>query len=809
MTTASTKTESSRKIGRASRSLGQLWQVPIFVVGLIAAAVTAASTPFQQDRATYGFERDLEALRKGIADQPDDSLLALANKVIEQSTEHPDYAGESQFLVGALYQRLAEKTDNREKAGELFEQAGKYLSHASKLSVREEDRGDLHFELGKNAFRTGNLHQAIDYLKHAVEEMHEPVVGYEVLVAAYLKLPTPNLDAALAANQKQFDLFAVNAEDDVLARSRLTRGEILFRKGMYTEALKTLGRIGRRASVELRVRSQYLQTQCCEKAGLWLRAVNLWEKILPHADKVPGGSRRVYYSLGLAHRKLEPPDDDAAAKAWYAALRLGGDEAQASALKLGHLYLARDPNNAKKSLSLWSTALEFVADSSRYKNGLVTLDETRSILRQGFQLLSTRGQFVEAGRLAELYKRVAAKGQADILLAQAAEAQAKDLVAAAEANPLEAKTKTEQANKLFLKAGHAFKRASVTDPEDPSLLWRSSKNFIAAKDYGNIIDVLRKFVTISTDEMQLAEAYLSLATTYRTLDKMAEAREAFYTCIEFPTSFAYRARLQLAEDAVAEENFEHAINILTDNLRHRQESSTPFDRKTHEKSLYMLANLLFDQDKYAKASIRLKEAARQYSDNPGAIQARERLGTCYRRLAKVEGDKIKADLKRNRLSKENEAIWERQRRGYLNDALDTYQSLSDDLTAKSRRSATETDALRRALFFTADIYFDLGNFAEALRRYQELQDRYRGRLGSLVACYRIYRCLSVMVSTEKQRRVAREAMRKSFELASADLKTMPASDEAFRDKPGRWSKQRWESWMKSLEQQITPASDTP
>src|SRR5437660_1691215 len=55
--------EPSDKTGRASRTLGQLWQVPTFFIGLVALLLVAATAPWRLDSAARQFDEDCDQLR--------------------------------------------------------------------------------------------------------------------------------------------------------------------------------------------------------------------------------------------------------------------------------------------------------------------------------------------------------------------------------------------------------------------------------------------------------------------------------------------------------------------------------------------------------------------------------------------------------------------------------------------------------------------------------------------------------------------------------------------------------------------------
>ena len=77
-----------------------------------------------------------------------------------------------------------------------------------------------------------------------------------MLVQAYLKLPRPDIDAALAANHKQIELLE---SDEALGQAWLLRGELQLKKDQRQEALKTLANISAKAPRALRLPARLLR----------------------------------------------------------------------------------------------------------------------------------------------------------------------------------------------------------------------------------------------------------------------------------------------------------------------------------------------------------------------------------------------------------------------------------------------------------------------------------------------------------------------------------------------------------------------
>src|SRR5690349_13203582 len=108
MTNSATITGS--KVGRARRHLSQLWQVPLFLFGLLAFLGAAASAPWRHPPQWWEFDARLNALRFGLEqNHAADGLAIQADEINSGLANFPDRAAEGHFLVGSTYYRLALK----------------------------------------------------------------------------------------------------------------------------------------------------------------------------------------------------------------------------------------------------------------------------------------------------------------------------------------------------------------------------------------------------------------------------------------------------------------------------------------------------------------------------------------------------------------------------------------------------------------------------------------------------------------------------------------------------------------------------
>lgn len=797
------------RIGRGRRAWSGLWQVPTFFLGLILLLIVAVSAPFRADLREGQFAVDLRRLRDGLRNGADPQELAsLSEHLLGEVRRHARSEGELNFLAGSAYYRLAGPAARQ---GAASDRAIEYLERALLIGVPDVDVPALHHRLGVMLNGRGDdPHRAVQLMAESIEQgADQPRQAYSLLASAYLALPDPDVDAALAANQKLLEL---TDEPEAHGEARYARALLLLRKEMRPQALRELDRVSGKISAELRVKTRLRQAQTAEEEGLHHQAAATWQELLADAARVPGGPARVLLARGICLASVDPPDYPAATAAWRQALELGGQAGQTAGLRLGELRWFVAPREPIKALEAWTVALLEVRTPKDYDNAYFELAKARDVFERACRHGLERREFEYVQQAAELYKKLAAPGVAEERWARAVEAQAQEKLSRAGAD----KALLQQAHTLFHRAGVVYEQAALVGPERNQIdaCWRAAHCYLKAKDLARATAALERFVTNAKDETRLAEAWLALAETQANQGKKEQARLAYYKCMEFPaTPFAWRARYQLAVEEIERKNYVHAKEILKQNLA---VTAPGLDRDAHEKSIYKMAGLLLLTQAYDEAVWVLKEAARQYPNNANALAARDRLADCYRKLAEQSQKKIEelGAIKLEDLSPERKdaldvmkAHLTRTRRQWLDQAIGVYQPLADELMRKlAQKSLTTDEALivRKALFGIAEMHFERNDFAEALRRYQHLQQDYANQVESLHACMGVWRCVGVMVESPEQVRIARAAAHRAVKTARAELELMPVA--GFRG-AGVWSKQQWLNQLEWIDLQLNPPTD--
>jgi tetratricopeptide (TPR) repeat protein len=468
-----------------------------------------------------------------------------------------------------------------------------------------------------------------------------------------------------------------------------------------------------------------------------------------------------------------------------------------------------------QALADWKLALEKVSEPKDFHNPYLKIEEVRDWFDQAI-LRFQEGQDPEKTQaVAELYRKIAPGGGAELKIAQAAEAVAAQL---AEKLKLKLDNVTpEIVHAQYGRAGDAFEQAAKVRPEADSLepLWRSAQCYIAGKHVARAEQILSQFVKQEMNETRLAEGWCLLGDLYRGEKKKAFAHDAYLKCIQFPdTPFAYRSRYFLAlEEEIDNKNLEKARAILHDNLV----SSGDVERQWQEKSLFKMASLLMKMKNYGEAHFHLKECLRLYPENPNTLLAREQLGDCYRRLAELERakeyalrDNIKPGMpEESRLPLEEGVRQQRKTRiDTLSQAVRTYQDLADELEKTQARAKSlsnlEQVLLLRAWVGIGDCHLDGEEYDQSLRVFQTLQSKYRRTLEGFYASHRICYTLAVMEQQplpKKQVDQVREQAKESIRLLTEDLKSLPNEHEMFR-LPGVSSREDWLRWAEDTQRKL-------
>lgn len=803
-TNTSWQTPSWLKSSQSRSKFSQLWQVPVFLVGVFALVVVCGGAVMRHSQQSLDYQERLAEIRQAL-NQPEPDIAALLSRtehLVEQASYHPNQAGEAHFLMGTLLLRQAEG-ESAAQAKATHQQVLYHLQQAESIGIKEENQPRLWYSLGFVLLQTeGNPKQAIDYLTRGLPSgTDNPVQGYGLLVEANLKLPSPNLEGALQANEKQIK---ATSEEAVLIPARLLRGELLVRTKQNLEALKVLERIPPTAPAPIWEKSLYLQAVCCQAEGLWTKAAPLWEALVRTPDTVPGGRKRILYNLGKAYINSQPRAEGKAVGAWQKAQQEGGEEGQAAALHLAEVFLLGSKLDFGRATQFLQSAFASVSSDKEYKNSLVSLETARDLVGLAITLGQENRFYEQAQDLIDVYRKLGGPGVTDIRLAEINEAWAQDLEEQAQhADSSEVKALKQQAQVQWLRAAEAYQQAAedkFSSEKKADLLWQSIQCFRSGNEEGKAEQLLGKYLELPLNDEDQAKGWFTRAESLRAQGKKEKANEAYYKCWEFSgSSYSYRARYQLALDKIEAKQLQEAESILWQNLKIQGPN---LDREAHEKSLYLLSTMLYQRGDFSQAYLWLQEALRRYPDNAEVFAIRDYLADCFWQLGKQIQRKLLEQP--NNLPATALAQMRKMRMEWLEKANLTYTQLADELKLLKTRqslSSQQEKLFRKATFSKADLELDMNNYSEALRGYKKLADSYRGQIEELVAFQRMWLCYNALKFQPKDQEMAAEAMQETLPSIRSTLATLP--DNAFQEP---WTRSVFQALQKQVESQLPKSS---
>ena len=275
-----------------------LWQVPLFFVGVLSLLLAWSLRHCEANGSNRFQVRELSEVRRQLGKPASniDTVVALAEKVLEEPDLLGDHLGEAHFLLGTALMRRTEPD---------YRAARIHLEEAQKRGVDTKDAPYLIFRLAKALYYTGgDPQQVVSNLNASIEQVEEQekADGCNLLTEANLRLPVPDVKAALAANERLRKDIAMVPEA-VLAPARVRGAELLLRLNRPEEARIALQHVGS-AVPAVQTRAYQLQGQSYQMDEKWTEAASFYEKALPGMSEGNPERPNVLYQLGLCYRKL-------------------------------------------------------------------------------------------------------------------------------------------------------------------------------------------------------------------------------------------------------------------------------------------------------------------------------------------------------------------------------------------------------------------------------------------------------------------------------------------------------------------------
>lgn len=774
------------------------WQVPVFLAGVIVAALGIVARPPWRQPSNRHLDTQLTAARSLLDHSPPAiaRARALAEGVLASEGATAQEKGRAALMVGSAWALQAGREPGR--AAQDWRQARHYLELAESFGIPAEDRPALAYRLAQALDQTnGDPARIIEYLHRAAPPAGEDRPDALLLLStACLRLPVPDVAAALAANEKLLALPLANPS--VLAPARLARAEMLLLDHRRDEARAVLANVTRKAAPDLYRRARRLRAALCQEQAAWQEAQGLWEEILDDPTTPVTERSQTLFDLGICYAEQGRAAD--ACRVWNQAAEGGeGAVAVAAAWKLADV--AARAGDAGRAYAACLRGLRGANGPAGLVLAKISLEEARRTCEAAFQLLRGRGIEVDCRQLLDAYGLIAPPGRAAELLASWLESLAtRDLERPDIQHEPRASVESAPARRDYLaEAGAAWVQAADAvrgQAAEAARVWRSAECFRRAGDHRRAISAIQRFLAGKPPPEQVAEAWYLLGLAHESAGDPTEAMHAYEQCIQQGRAgaFAYRARCRLAEAMAARGRISDAEQVLRQNLELMGADPDP---EAHERSLMGLAGLLYRRGEYRLASVHLQKLLERYPRTARGVGARHVLADCYRRLADAQHEVLPAN---DAPTVEARAYAKGQYRLWLSLAAANYKKLREDLLAASGKHpllGPEAAILQDAEAAEVDCRYNLGEYETAAALAEQAAQRHRDRVEALLFYRQVLRSHWAMTiaETDSGKRVGRVLKaRRTVEQARTCLAELP--DTAFVGAPDvihdrRW----WEQWL--------------
>jgi TolA-binding protein len=466
---------------------------------------------------------------------------------------------------------------------------------------------------------------------------------------------------------------------------------------------------------------------------------------------------------------------------------------------VARLLLADALQSLKEAETATAAYCEALIDAARpdsFPNPWFTRDDFRARIAGVYQSLIDKDEFASAASLAEKMPPLVDAGRAAQMGAEAHQRWARKLLTEA-GTSAEGGEMRLQAAEQFRLAGEKYAQlaeirfASAHYPQD---IWQAAQNYFLGNDYAKAIELFRTFIDNET-RIGNSQALVSIGESQLALGKVDAALKTFERCLElYPRDAAcYRARLFAAKALLSKDKVDEAKAYLKENIDGRLTPASPEWRD----SLFLLGELAYadgnrDEEQsaaldaqskpadaleklesaaahYRRAANTLEEAVQRYPEAPQVVQARYHWAEALRRIAKYPRRKLRdANIEAIRLGLIKEI------QSAVGESIQVYESLQNDLNRQQEKrqlGPLETIVQRNCYFILGDLYYEVGQYQEAIVAYKAASNRYQNVPEALHAFFQIAAC---------HRRMNRSAdARGALEQAKVILSRIVADDATF------------------------------
>lgn len=787
-------TPSNQPEERSGFSLRRLWQVPVFVLGIVALVTVGLTRSLIAPEPARQLHHDLSEARRLLHHRSGDADEALrhAQQAVDAIMYDPSKAPEAFYLLGASHIRVAESSAGQ-AAADHWREAKQCLEEADRRGLAGDDANRMHYLSAKVGFYTNDdPRHVIALLRTNKESADDRAEAYSLLSQAYLRLNPPNLKEALLANE-ELRQKVPQVGEDVLGPAKLAGAKILMRLGRSEDARKTLEKINDQAPAAVLSEARLHLAGLFQGEGKFSEAAERWRAALNDKRQPPSDPGGALYNLGVCCGKLDRASE--AAEAWSECLRrTHGEEAQAAALALAELRLRETQSIDGQAVELLSEAVAKIRKASDWQNSLWDLARVRELFERAAQTYRQANRFDFATQTAELYERVAVTPKAQLLRADLCGEWARQRQEQArKIKDASARKKEEAAVRgLFRQAADAHAEAAklLSDKaKKAERLWLSAVCCVEGEDHKRAALKLEKIVQSDGENNveRLSEGWHLLGETYRQLHDREAAEKAYKNCIAYDSRFTCRARYQLALLDIEAGRIDQAAANLDQNLKLEHHDPDP---EAQDKSRFALCSLLYQGGpkfarNYRRVVALLEGALERAPLSPEAVLARYQLADSYRQLA---AQRFINHYMSEKLSTDAHKHYLEENRRSLARAAEEFAKLEQWVDNPELCSLLSVKQRVETPFVVAECNFNLGNYEKALNKYEALAKKWGTRPEGLWALGETVRCHGAMGDYEK--------LRQRVE----DIRKLLPTVLGFSDADRKY----WHDWLAQVSKKLPP-----
>ncbi len=345
-----------------------------------------------------------------------------------------------------------------------------------------------------------------------------------------------------------------------------------------------------------------------------------------------------------------------------------------------------------------------------------------------------------------------------------------------------------QSRQYFARAGRALEEAAEfqdrDDDHSAALFWEAAQAFDAGGHNAEVRRLLRAFVSARPGDPRLPQALLQLGQAYEAIGEFEDAIAQYRLLAErFPTlEETARGRLH-AVDALLSLGGDKAVQAERELVALLEDDYIAPKAVVFHDALLLLADLYYQEGRYADAIARLESFLEYYPDDPDRGRALFLLADAYRLSAYA----LRSDGGQRAVTADVQAESDERFR----QALAQYRRFLS--AVQDEDSASEATQLytRLAAINAADCLYELdepNRHDEAIRAYQDVINRYEQTPTALVA--------QVQIANIHLRRGTFEEAARAVERARWLLRSVPA--RAFVDADDGSDRASWERYLETI-----------